>query len=88
MKSTKLMLRYVYFLSWVVCLLPNTPVNGQSYDDPSNDEIVKKIITIPSKDVVDTTCDGYTRNVEQTIEIVETVDEDSYNPDDYDSGDY
>lgn len=100
MKTNKLIAGITYFLSWGVCLLPNTPVHGQVYDEPQDDKILKQIITPPPSDVLDTTCGGYTHDVSPKIELedlsqyertIRTLDEDiglPYNPDDYDSGDY
>lgn len=96
----KLIAGATYFLSWCICLLPNAPIHGRSYDEPQDDQIVNKIINpVPAEDH-DTTCDGYVRDIALPLDIEDllrheetskTLDEDAnvpYDPDDYDSGDY
>ena len=93
MKIMKPIAIVAYALSWCVCLLPHP-------EPMQEDKMLNKIIAPTDISDFDTTCDGYSHEEPQKIDLedlsqyegtIKTLDDDTdapYNPDDYDSGDY
>ena len=99
MNSTKIIAGIAYVASWCVCILPNTPIRGQAYDEPSDDKVLKQIVQKPDEDIaIDTTCQGYVheepdlakiKDLTSHQSVIKTFDHEEYiNSEDYDSGDY